>query len=434
MKTKILVADDDAPIRESLAERFRARGHEIVTAADGRETLTRLRREKPDVVILDLQMPGLDGFGVLKAARDENLDATIVVVTAFGTIERAVQAMKEGAWDFLTKPFQPTVVDECVRRALERSLLRRNAAVQRRAPEIVGLAATVELARKVARSDATVLITGESGAGKDVLAQSIHAWSARGEGPFVALNAAAVPETLLESELFGHERGAFTGADKRRIGRFESAHGGTLFLDEIGDMPPAMQTRLLRVLETHELERVGGTETVSVDVRLIAATHRDLEKRVAEGQFRADLWYRLNVLPVHVPPLRERRGDVILLARHFLARLRPAWSVSTDAQRALEGYDWPGNARELRNVIERAVALSDGPEIALSDLPPEMSAGQSLAPTSFHGQVEAFRARLLKDTLARHGGNQTRAAEALGLQRTYLARLLRQMRMSSDTR
>jgi len=434
MKSKILIADDDAPIRESLSERFRARGHDVVTAANGREALERIRRDKPDVVLLDVQMPQLDGLGVLKAVREENLDATIVVVTAFGTIERAVAAMKDGAWDFLTKPFQPSVVDECVRRALERTRLKRNVDAQRRDAEVVGLAATVEIARKIARSDATALITGESGVGKDVLARAIHAWSSRADGPFVALNAAAVPETLLESELFGHERGAFTGADRRRIGRFEAAHGGTLFLDEIGDMPLAMQTRLLRVLETKQIERVGSTETISVDVRLIAATHRDLEKRVATNEFRNDLWYRLNVLPVHVAPLRERRGDVMLLARHFLAHLRPTWSVSTDAARALESYDWPGNARELRNVIERAVALSDGPEIALSDLPPEMSAGQMLASTSFHGQVEAFRARLLKETLARHGGNQTRAAEALGLQRTYLARLLRQMRMGSDTR
>jgi DNA-binding NtrC family response regulator len=277
-------------------------------------------------------------------------------------------------------------------------------------------------------------LLGESGTGKEVLAQAIHAWSARASGPFVAVNAAAIVETLLESELFGHEKGAFTGADRRRQGKFELAHGGTLFLDEIGDISAGMQARLLRVLEARELERVGGSETVSVDVRVIAATNRDLEARVKSGSFRSDLYYRLNVVPIRLAPLRERRADVRPMAEHFLRRLRPAWKFKADAIAALERYEWPGNARELRNVVERAVALSEGPELALADLPDELSTTSDHAPASFHGQVEAFRARLLRETLARCGGNQTRAAEALGLQRTYLARLIKQMRIGADTR
>src|SRR6185436_10899938 len=344
------------------------------------------------------------------------------VITAFGTVDRAVQAMKEGAYDFIQKPFEPSLVEETVRRALERTSLRRTVQAQAPAPPIIGLASAVEVAAKAAKSDATVLLLGESGTGKEVVARYIHR-----DGPFVAVNAAALAETLLESELFGHEKGAFTGAQARRAGKFELAHGGTIFLDEIGDVSPGLQAKLLRVLQERAFERVGGTETITVDVRVIAATNQDLKKRVAEGKFREDLFYRLNVISITLPPLRERRADVRPLAEHFLRQIKAGATFAPETLDALERYDWPGNVRQLRNAIERATALGDAVEITPGDLPPEVLLAGSLAPDSFHGQVEDYRRRLIVETLARCGGNQTRAAEALKLQRTYLARLIRQL-------
>jgi Nif-specific regulatory protein len=289
-------------------------------------------------------------------------------------------------------------------------------------PTVIGLAGSVELARKAAKTDATVLLLGESGTGKEVIARFIHR-----SGPFVAVNAAALAETLLESELFGHEKGAFTGAQARRAGKFELAHGGTIFLDEIGDISPALQAKLLRVLQERAFERVGGTETITVDVRVVAATNQDLKKRVAEGKFREDLFYRLNVISITLPPLRDRRTDIRPLADHFLRQLKAGSRFSPETLEALERYDWPGNVRQLRNAIERAAALGDAGEISPGDLPPEVLLSGSMPPDSFHGQVEEYRRRLIVETLARFGGNQTRAAEALQLQRTYLARLIRQL-------
>jgi two-component system NtrC family response regulator len=424
---RLLVVDDDAHIAQALSERFAARGFAVSSAASGREAFAKISRERPDVTLLDLQLPEGDGFWVLRRLREEGIEATVVVITAFGTVDRAVQAMKEGAYDFIQKPFEPSLVEEAVRRALERSSLK--AVVRAQAAEIpvIGLASTVEIARKAARSDATVLLLGESGTGKEVIARSIHRWSDRASGPFVPVNAAALAETLLESEIFGHEKGAFTGALARRAGKFEVAHGGTIFLDEIGDISPAMQAKLLRVLQDRSFERVGGTETISVDVRVLAATNRDLKKRVGEGKFRDDLYYRLNVVSITLPPLRERRADVRPLAEHFLREIRPAARFAPETIPVLERYDWPGNARELRNAIERAVALCEGDEIGPGDLPPEALLAAPLPADSFHAQVEECRRRLIRETLARFGGNQTRAAEALKLQRTYLARLIRQL-------
>jgi DNA-binding NtrC family response regulator len=419
---RILVVDDDAHIRQALVDRFVARKFDVSSAGSGKDALSKISREHPDVVLLDLQLPEGDGFWVLKQLKDEGIEATVVVITAHGTVDRAVQAMKEGAYDFIQKPFEPALVEETVRRALERTSLRRTLRAQSSEPSIIGLAGAVELAKKAAKTDATVLLLGESGTGKEVIARYIHR-----SGPFVAVNAAALAETLLESELFGHEKGSFTGATARRAGKFELAHGGTLFLDEIGDISPALQAKLLRVLQERAFERVGGTETLTVDVRIIAATNRDLRKQVAEGKFREDLFYRLNVISIPLAPLRERRGDVKPLAEHFLRELKPSVRFAPEALAALERYDWPGNARELRNAIERAAALSEGPEIGPVDLPPEVLLSGELPADSFHGQVEEFRRRLIRETLARCGGNQTRAAEALRLQRTYLARLIRQL-------
>ncbi|HEX7899322.1 MAG TPA: sigma-54 dependent transcriptional regulator [Planctomycetota bacterium] len=423
----LLVVEDDPNIRAALVERFRARGFEIATAGSGQEAIKKAAARPFDAVLLDLQLPEGDGFWVLQRLREEQIEATVIVITAFGTVDRAVKAMREGAYDFLVKPFEPALVEETVRRALERTSLRRAARARMDEPAVLGLAAASEVARKAAKSDATVLLLGESGTGKEVLARAVHAWSPRAAGPFVAINAAALTETLLESELFGHEKGAFTGAAGRKAGKFELAHGGTIFLDEIGDIPAPTQAKLLRVLQERAFERVGGTETITVDVRVVAATNRDLKKAVADGGFREDLYYRLNVVSIPLMPLRERRADVRPLAEHFLATLKPGARFSAEAVAALERHDWPGNARELRNAVERAAALMEGVEIVPSDLPSEVLRGTSLPAESFHAQVEEFRKRLLQETLARHGGNQTKAAQALGLQRTYLARLIRQM-------
>ena len=421
---RILIVDDDPHIRQALIDRFAARKFDVLHAGSGREAVAKIASEQPDVVLLDLQLPAGDGFWVLKELREQGLEATVVVITAFGTIDKAVQAMKEGAYDFIQKPFEPALIEETVRRALERTSLKRTVRAVPSTP-VIGLASVVGLAEKAAKSEATVLLLGESGTGKEVIARFIHR-----SGPFVAVNAAALSESLLESELFGHEKGAFTGAHARRAGKFELAHGGTIFLDEIGDISPAMQAKLLRVLQERAFERVGGTETLKVDVRVIAATNRDLKKRAAEGKFREDLFYRLNVITIALPPLRERRADVRPLADHFLRELRHGARFAPGVLEAFERYDWPGNVRELRNAIERATALLEGDELTPGDHPPELLLSPSLPADSFHGQVEDFRRRLIRETLVRFGGNQTKAAEALGLQRTYLARLIKQLGLS----
>lgn len=436
---KLLIVDDDRSLREGLAARFESHGHTVETAASGKDGLEAARRE-PDVMLLDLQMPDGDGLSVLHGLRDRDQGTAVIVLTAYGTVEKAVEAMRAGAYDFLLKPFETAVLEKSVERALEREALRRENRALRADSEarhsgfiggsdcVDGLLAT---ARKAAGSNATILLRGESGTGKEVLAREIHRWSERAAGPFVAVNCSALSEGLLESELFGHEKGAFTGANHQHRGKIEMAHGGTLFLDEIGDVSEAFQTRLLRVLEERSFERVGGSKTLEVDVRVLAATHRNLEERIQEGSFREDLYYRLQVIPLVLPALRDRKADIRELALHFLAEFageagRPPLSLGADALTALEGHDWPGNVRELRNVIERAVVLAEGPELLPGDLPGDGSAPpKAAAPGGFHAQVEAHRKSVLATALAATGGNQTRAAERLGLQRTYLARLAR---------
>jgi two-component system response regulator FlrC len=436
MKPRLLIVDDDAAIRDSLAERFRARAYAVTTAGSGEEALERARRGV-DLVLLDLMLPRGDGLWVLEQLRAEELAPTVVVITAHGSVAKAVEAMRAGAYDFLQKPFEASLVEETLRRALERTRLLAENRALRGSREDGGLVVAdprmervVAVARKAAASDATVLLLGESGTGKEVLARAIHGWSARADGPFVAVNCAALAESLLESELFGHEKGAFTGATAARAGRVEAAHGGTLFLDEVGDMSAALQAKLLRVLQERELERVGGTRTIEVDLRVIAATHRDLRQRVREGSFREDLFYRLNVIALELPSLRERPGDVEALARHFVAAIarevkRPALALAPGALARLYAHAWPGNARELRNALERAAVLAEGDLIQPEDLPEEIGAAEAASDGSFHGRVEGFRRELIRETLAATGGNQTEAARRLGLQRTYLARLIR---------
>ncbi|MBI3270349.1 MAG: sigma-54-dependent Fis family transcriptional regulator [Planctomycetes bacterium] len=440
---QLLIVDDDEHILQAVAERFTALGHEVSTATSGREALSKIRRDRPDLVLLDLQLPDGDGLSVLAELRQDGLEVTVVVLTAYGTVERAVQAMKSGAYDFIQKPFETALVEETVKRALERSALQRECSALRMArvecepvAEDPRTREAFAFAARAARSAATVLLLGESGTGKEVVARELHRLSPRARGPLVAVNCAALTETLLESELFGHEKGAFTGAAARRIGRIEAAHRGTLFLDEVGDIPPSFQVKLLRVLQERAFERVGGNAPITVDTRVVAATNRDLKALVGEGKFREDLFYRLNVLSLRLPPLRERRADIRPLVVRFLEDScreahRAVPRVSEEAFGLLEAHAWPGNVRELKNVVERTVCLLDGEEIAAHDLPEELrgapgAAGASEPADGFHVKVHEYRRGLLREALERAGGNQTKAAEALGLQRTYLARLIRQ--------
>jgi DNA-binding NtrC family response regulator len=444
----IVVADDDRAIRKIVRDRLTAAGHAVEVAENGRAALALVERVDPDVLLLDLQMPEHDGFAVLDALakRDAPL---VIVITAHGSIEAAVRAMKAGAHDFLQKPFDAAQLEHVVAKALDTERLRRDVGILRGECEsrhhlVVGASSrmreVVQLAERVAPSDATVLLDGESGTGKEVLARAIHASSRRADGPFVAVNCAALGAELLESELFGHEKGAFTGAVHAKPGRMELAAGGTLFLDEIGELRPALQAKLLRVLQEREFERVGGTRTLKADVRVVAATNRDLETAVRAGEFRQDLYYRLKVVALRMPPLRERREDVRPLSLHFLARFaheagRPTPRLDDGAATLLEEYAWPGNVRELANVLERAVVLGAGDVVTADDLPEELhDRAPARAPTSagYHDAVAAAKRAILREALRAEGGHQTRAAKRLGLTQPYLARLLKNLQVRSE--
>jgi len=444
---RILVVDDDPDIRTILTDRLTARGHEVQEVGDGLKALEVAARDLPDLMLLDLDLPGADGMTVLERLRGETSAPTVVVITAFATIEKAVEAMRRGAFDFLPKPFQPGLVELTVQKALERSELREeNRALRAALPGgkvLVGtspaLSEVTEQARKAAESKSTVLLVGESGTGKEVLARSVHAWSPRAARPFVAVNCVALSEELLESELFGHERGAFTGAHQQKPGKFELANHGTIFLDEVGDIRESLQAKLLRVLQEHEFERVGGTKPIRVDIRVIAATNRDLDEAVANGRFREDLYYRLNVVRLRLPPLRERPDDVPALAEHFLHKYcaetgKAISGIAPSAMQFLRAHRWPGNVRELENAVERAVVLGRGPEITAEDLglravsePGMRDPTAPLRVEPFHDSVERFKKELIRRALEESKGNQTRAAELLGLQRTYLARLIKNL-------
>jgi DNA-binding NtrC family response regulator len=388
MSWRILVVDDEAPQREIISLILSSEGWEVGTAAGARDAMRSLDPSPPDVILTDLKMAGKDGLDLLADLRKTVPHIPVILMTAHGTIETAVRAMKEGAFDYLTKPLGRDELLITVSRAIDRVRLERQNQALREALEervakgkIIGdsgaMREVLKLVAKVAPASSTVLIYGETGTGKEVIAQTIHAESRRKDSPFIAINCAAIPENLIESELFGHEKGAFTGALARKIGQFERAQGGTLFLDEIGDLPLMLQPKLLRALQEREVMRVGGDAPVGVDVRIIAATHRDLAKLVAEKTFREDLFWRLNVFPIVIPPLRARATDIPLLAEHFLSRAAkenqsPAKKISAEAMRALCAYAWPGNVREVQSVIERASLLADGEQIRLEDLPVEV--------------------------------------------------------------
>jgi DNA-binding NtrC family response regulator len=452
--THLLIVDDESALREAIAERLADHGFIVQQAASGEAAIERLAEFAYDIIITDLRLPGVDGRRVLDAALERYPEIIAIVITGFGTVKDAVEAIKGGAADFITKPFQFDALLHVLHSALEQRRLKSENAYLRsqleeryRLDGLVGKSSVMRdlfhLLEIVAATSSTVLITGETGTGKELAARAIHHNSTRRANRFVAINCSAIPETLLEAELFGHARGAFTGAVGTRQGRFEQAHRGTLFLDEVGTMSPALQAKLLRVLQEREFERVGDSHTIRVDVRVIAATHSDLQRMVGEGSFREDLFYRLNVIPIKMPPLRERREDIPLLVQHFVQRLcselgRPAATLSQEAMRRLMAHAWPGNVRELENAIERALAFSQGRgQIDVQDLAPEIETQPPAAHAAelwlpengmdLEEYISGVELALIRRSLERTHGNKRRAAELLGLKRTTLVEKLKRL-------
>jgi two-component system, NtrC family, response regulator AtoC len=450
----LLIVDDEAALREAIAERLTDHGFIVEQAASGEDALERLSAFAFDVLITDLKLPGINGREVLDAAIERYPELIAIVITGYGTVKDAVEAIKQGAADFITKPFQFDALMHVLRSAMEQRRLKSENAYLRSQLEdryrfegIVGRSRPMrelfQLLETVAATSSTVLITGDTGTGKELAARAIHHNSPRRANRFVALNCSAIPETLLEAELFGHVRGAFTGAVANRQGRLEQAHRGTLFLDEIGTMSPALQAKLLRVLQEREFERVGDSHTVKIDVRVIAATHSDLAKMVADGTFREDLFYRLNVIPVQLPPLRDRRDDIPLLVQHFLEKLADAAgrgpvTMSQEAMRHLMAYHWPGNIRQLENAVERAMAFSMGrSQIELTDLSADIQNQPAAAEDSqiwfpdegldFDRYIEAVELSLIRRSLERTQGNKRQAAKLLNLKRTTLIEKLKRL-------
>ncbi|MBZ5670425.1 MAG: sigma-54 dependent transcriptional regulator [Acidobacteriia bacterium] len=440
----LLIVEDEAKMRRLLELNLAEEGYTVHTAADAEAGLNTLRQEKIDLVVTDLKLPGMNGLEFLQAVRRTNATTPVVVMTAFGTVETAVEAMKAGASDYVLKPFSLEEMKLILRKELDVHRLReenrslREALGERyqfqnivaRSPKMQEVLATVE---RVAPTNSTVLLGGESGVGKDLIARAIHEHSRRAAGPFIKINCTAIPENLLESELFGYEKGAFTGANTAKPGRFELADKGTIFLDEIGDVPGSIQVKLLHVLQDREFQRLGGTKTLKVDVRVLAATNQDLRAALEQGTFREDLYYRLNVVPISIPPLRERKDEIPYLVDHFIARFaresgKPLAGITPAALKLLMDFHWPGNVRELENIIERAVALSTGTVIDVGDIrldistsrPAPVAAGGS-APFPPEGKtLEEFEDEIIREALRRANGNKSQAARLLGLSRNAL--------------
>ena len=447
----LLFVDDESALRGLMAERLSERGFDVVESDSGEKAIEYLDQFAFDILITDLRLPGIDGTRVIEAAKQRYPGIVAIVITGYGTVRDAVEAMKRGASDYVTKPFQFDELLHVLDKALEqRRLASENAYLRSQLEQryqfggILGRSRPMQelfhLLETVASANSTILITGETGTGKEVVARAIHHNSPRKAHRFVALNCSAIPETLLEAELFGHVRGAFTGAVGARQGRFEQAHRGTLFLDEVGTMSTALQMKLLRALQEREFERVGDSQTIKVDVRVIAATNSNLANMVAEGSFREDLFYRLNVIPIHLPPLRDRRDDIPVLARHFLDKYSPSlqMQISQGAMRVLMAFPWPGNVRQLENAIERAVTLSGGrTEIDLPDLPPEIQAVPEATTAPFvefpddgldmPAYLSSIEKDLIKRSLQRTGGNRNKAAELLRIKRTTLVEKLKRL-------
>jgi DNA-binding NtrC family response regulator len=438
-KPSILLIDDDDSMRRVMEFSLVEAGYAVRAAASGEEGLRLLEKETFDAVITDVTMPGMSGMEVLAGVREREERLPVIVITAYGTIESAVEAMKQGAFDYITKPFNRDelrlTLDKALRmRRLEKEnvVLRAEVTDRYRFESIVGASEKIRevlnMAGRAAPSDANVLITGESGTGKELLAKGIHYNSTRANGPFVAVNCAAIPENLIESELFGHVKGAFTGAIRDREGKFELAGGGTLFLDEIGELRIDLQAKILRALQERQVDRVGGSHTLSIDVRVIAATNKDIERAVKEGSIREDLYYRLNVITLHMPPLRERRDDIPLLVSYFLKKFNAGVDIriDTEALSTIKAYAWPGNVRELENVIEHASVLRRGDVISLADLPDKLKREKASVENIVLNlpdegiSLEDLEKNLIVKALEKHKGNQTRAAEYLGITRPTL--------------
>ncbi len=459
-KQKILIAEDDDLNRNNLTELLTMEGYEVKAVENGKEAMAAFVEDKYDLVITDLKMPEGDGLELLKFVKDMNPDNIVIMMTGFGTVDSAVEAMKYGAFDYITKPMKDDLVKLTVSRALsfaslqeENVTLRDNLREKYDFGKMLGYSECIktifDTIEKVAKSDSTVIIYGESGTGKELVARAIHFNSDRKNFPLIPVNCGAIPEELLESELFGHEKGAFTGAIRNRLGRFELAQGGTIFLDEIGDMSPSLQVKLLRVIQEKQFERIGGVKTINADVRIIAATNQDLELAVAEKRFREDLYYRINVIPIHLPALRERGPDIAILANHFLQKFaqtkkKDVSSISPEALACLLHYPWPGNVRELENLIEMLVVLKDGNEIVLEDLPLKIrqfkkeaqSIGSIQIPEDgidFNELVNQFEKDILLNALEKSSGVKNRAAKLLNLNRTTLVEKLKRLNISSET-
>jgi two-component system response regulator AtoC len=435
MSKRVLIVDDEKNMRWVLGQSLSGDGFEVAEAADGNEALAAVAAQEPDVMVLDHRMPDKDGMEVLRTLRGKGATFPIIMLTAHGNVALAVEAMKAGASEYLTKPFDLEELKLAIDKALKysglaaeverlRSELDREYDIQGIVASDPGMLEVLGTIQKVAPTMATVMIYGESGTGKELVARAVHNLSDRVDKPFISVSAGALPETLLESELFGYEKGAFTGAVTPKPGRFEMANGGTLFLDEIGDISPVTQVKLLRVLQERKFERLGGTRTIEVDVRVVAATNQDLQQLIADGDFREDLFYRLNVVPVTIPTLRQRSGDIPLLVAHFLEKLNAGTkTISPEAMEALARYSWPGNIRELENTIERIIILSHGDEIGVHDLPSEVRAGLSMrdrAASSFQLpedgiDLEEVELELVRQALDRTGANVPKAAKLLGL-------------------
>jgi DNA-binding NtrC family response regulator len=438
----ILVVDDDPYIRQALEDRLASLGFQVMLASDGIQALEAVERGSPQLILLDIELPGIKGIDVLKEIRRRDIDVPVIMITAYGSIDLAVESMRQGAYDFVPKPFKPGHIPLVVEKALERQRLRREVQVLSEevgrhyrliAGKSTKMQQAIDAAKKSAASKSTVLLLGESGTGKELFARAIHNWSERKDRPFVAINCVGLSKELLESDLFGHEKGAFTGAHQLKKGKMEIAHGGTVFLDEVGDISAELQTKLLRFLQEREFERVGGTQPIHIDVRIIAATNRDLQNAIKDGTFREDLYYRLNVVPIKLPPLRERKEDIPELARFFAARFvqeakKETTELTEQAMGKLESYHWPGNVRELANVIERAVVLGHGSTIEIDDLiplTPGTEARKSAEPLSYHEAVDGHRREVILQALSQTQGNRAAAARLLGLERSYLLKLIK---------
>ncbi|MDZ7263313.1 MAG: sigma-54 dependent transcriptional regulator [candidate division KSB1 bacterium] len=449
---RILIIDDEPAQVQALAGFLKKKGYDIQSAFNGQDGVRQIERQTIDLVLTDFRLPDIDGIEVLKRVREINPDIDVIMMTAFGSVESAVEAMRSGAVDYLMKPIDLDQLELVIARVLEHKqlvsenrLLREQLAERFKFDQIISISEAMEvainIAGRAAPSKATVLITGESGTGKELIARAIHQASPRRNAPFVAVNCAALAENLLESELFGHEKGAFTGADRQRKGRFELAEKGTLFIDEVGEMPLTTQVKLLRVLQEQTFERVGGTESIKVDIRIVAATNRNLEEMIQAGRFRDDLYYRLNVVRIHIPPLRQRKSDIPLLIDYFLKKYasenkKDISGLSREAMDQLMKYDYPGNVRELENIIEQAVVLSRSPIITVQDLPLTVRSSRSEAPSrdpfgqgTFIERVEAFERALIDQAMEEAQGVQVKAAKILGITERHLRYKLQKYQM-----